>query len=432
MKRYEDYKESGVGWIGEIPAAWDIVKVKNAFSIQKRIVGFDGPDVLSITQKGIVKKDITSGEGQLAESYKNYQWLYPGEFAMNHMDLLTGWVDCSTYEGVTSPDYRVFAPTISLDRRFYTYLFQHCYSAKVFYGFGQGVSNFGRWRLPADEFNNFLIPLPPIETQKAISTYLDIKTAEIDSLIEETEKSIELLEEYRKSVISEAVTKGLNSDAPMKDSGIEWIGEIPNHWEIDSLSRSMSMITNGYVGPTRDLFHESGIRYIQSLHVVNGSLDFEKHPYYVSEEWSKKHSRSVLKSGDVLVVQTGAIGNVAYVDTEFDGCNCHALIILRASSKVLGKYLFYCLHSARGKDAMLMTKTGATHPHLNSTKICHVTIPLPPIKEQEEIVEELDKTEAFIAPVIECKKETIEALKELRKSLISEAVTGKFKVPGVI
>lgn len=283
----------------------------------------------------------------------------------------------------------------------------------------------------SEKLNTTPLSVPPVQEQVAIANYLDGKTAEIDSLIEQTERSIELLEEYRKSVVSEAVTKGLDPDAPMRDSGIEWIGEIPEHWDVDSLSRSMDVITNGYVGPTRDLFHDSGVRYIQSLHVVEGALDFQKQPYYVSEEWSFRHSRSILQEGDVLVVQTGAIGNVAYVGSEFEGCNCHALIILRSSNGVLGRYLFYCLLSSRGKDAMLMTKTGATHPHLNSTKICRISIPIPPIEDQKSIVDRLDKMEDHVSPIISDKKRAIAALKEYRKSLISEAVTGKFKVPGV-
>lgn len=200
-------KDSGVEWIGKTPNAWDLIKTKYLFAIKKRIVGYEGPDVLSITQNGIKKKDTKSGEGQLAQNYSNYQWVYPGDFAMNHMDLLTGWVDCSKYEGVTSPDYRVFVPVSELvDRRFYTYLFQHCYSGKVFYGLGQGVSNLGRWRMPADEFKNFVLPVPTIVEQKEIANYLDVKTAEIDSLIEKKKQLIEKFQEYRKSLISEAVT----------------------------------------------------------------------------------------------------------------------------------------------------------------------------------------------------------------------------------
>ncbi len=200
-------KDSGVEWIGEIPEGWEIIRTKHRFIIKKRIVGYEGPTVLSITQRGIIAKDIVSGEGQLAANYSGYQWVYPGDFAMNHMDLLTGWVDCSSLEGVTSPDYRVFAPTTNdIDRRYYTYVFQHCYSAKVYYSLGQGVSGLGRWRLPADQFNNFVLPLPCLVEQQIIADYLDSKTAEIDSLVDAKQQMADRLREYRKSLISEAVT----------------------------------------------------------------------------------------------------------------------------------------------------------------------------------------------------------------------------------
>ncbi|MBQ9058943.1 MAG: restriction endonuclease subunit S [Atopobiaceae bacterium] len=200
-------KDSGIEWIGKMPKEWECVKIKALFRIEKRIVGYEGPTVLSITQRGIVPKDLKSGEGQLAMDYSNYQWVYPGDFAMNHMDLLTGWVDCSQVEGVTSPDYRVFVPlSENIHRSYFKYLFQHCYSGKVFYGLGQGVSGLGRWRLPTKRFNNFIVPYPSIAEQKKIVEALDTKTAEIDSLIEAKQSMVDKLREYRRSLISEAVT----------------------------------------------------------------------------------------------------------------------------------------------------------------------------------------------------------------------------------
>ncbi|MBQ3266314.1 MAG: restriction endonuclease subunit S, partial [Atopobiaceae bacterium] len=238
--------------------------------------------------------------------------------------------------------------------------------------------------------------------------------------------------EYRKSLISEAVTKGLDPDAPMKDSGVEWIGEIPRDWDAGTIASVTNMITNGYVGPTRDLFVEDGVRYLQSLHVVDGELNFSKHPYFVSEEWSAQHSRSILVEGDVLVVQTGAIGNCAYVSEQYAGCTCHALIILRPNEKlILGRFLFYYLYSDIGKEKVLLTRTGATHPHLNSTKIRFTSVVVPPISEQQRIVAFLDAKTAEIDSLIEAKQQMADKLREYRKSLISEAVTGKFKVPGV-
>ena len=201
-------KDSGSIWFGNIPVDWDMKKIKYLFYIKKDIAGQEGYTVLSITQKGIVPKDLSKNEGQLAENYSHYQLVNPGDYAMNHMDLLTGWVDISKYTGVTSPDYRVFVldDLESNNRSFYLYLMQMCYSNRIFYGLGQGVSGMGRWRLQADKFLNFSIVVPSKDEQQEIADYLDAKCAEIDNLISKKEQYISEIENYKKSLIYEYVT----------------------------------------------------------------------------------------------------------------------------------------------------------------------------------------------------------------------------------
>lgn len=200
-------QDSNIEWIGEIPTDWEIMKLKFVFEIKKDIAGKEGYTVLSITQTGIKPKNITSNEGQQASDYSKYQLVDKGDFAMNHMDLLTGWVDISKYDGVTSPDYRVFRlKKINNCDRYFLYMMQLCYLNKIFYGFGQGVSGFGRWRLPADMFLNFLIPIPPLDEQKEIADYLDEKCAEIDTLIEKKQQFLAEIANYKKSLIYEYVT----------------------------------------------------------------------------------------------------------------------------------------------------------------------------------------------------------------------------------
>lgn len=200
-------KDSGVEWIGEIPEHWEMKKTKYLFQIQKRISGELGYDVLSITQKGIKIKDIESGKGQVSMDYSKYQIVEIGDFAMNHMDLLTGYIDISPYKGVTSPDYRVFSKIDNnINSKFYLYLFQFGYTNKVFYGFGQGSSMFGRWRLPSLEFNNFKLPYPSIEEQNEIVNYLEEQFSQIEQSILIEQKKIDTLKEYRQALISEVVT----------------------------------------------------------------------------------------------------------------------------------------------------------------------------------------------------------------------------------
>jgi len=202
-----EMKDSGVEWIGEIPSHWETKKVKYIFEIKKIISGVEGYDVLSVTQQGIKVKDIITGKGQLSLDYAKYQMVNIGDFVMNHMDLLTGYVDISKYAGVTSPDYRVFKVNDEkCVNSYYLYLFQMGYKNKIFYGFGQGSSMFGRWRLPSNQFNNFKFPYPDNEEQQQIVEYLYEQTQKIDYTIEKETKRSELLKEYRQSLISEVVT----------------------------------------------------------------------------------------------------------------------------------------------------------------------------------------------------------------------------------
>lgn len=203
-----EMKDSGSQYWGEIPQSWNIVDIKYLFQIMKRIAGREGYDVLSITQHGIKVRDVTIIKGQLANDYSNYQLLYPGEFAMNHMDLLTGWVDLSDKFGVTSPDYRVFRlrDTVHNSCRYYKYVMQVCYMCRIFYSLGSGVANLGRWRLQTPAFNNFKVPVPSYEEQEAIANYLDNKVAKIDSIIQNKQELLANLDTYKKSLIYEYVT----------------------------------------------------------------------------------------------------------------------------------------------------------------------------------------------------------------------------------
>lgn len=202
---------------GNVPQGWKLVDIKYLFDIVKRIAGKEGYDVLSVTQKGLKVKDITSGDGQLADNYSGYQFVYPTDYVMNHMDLLTGWVDCSEFFGVTSPDYRVFRlmDKAANNLVYYKYVMQCCYMNKIFYSLGQGVSNLGRWRLQTSSFNNFKVPAPPKAEQDEIANFLDSKCTEIDTLIADKKRQLDILADYKKSLIYEYVTG--KKEVPVKD-----------------------------------------------------------------------------------------------------------------------------------------------------------------------------------------------------------------------
>lgn len=201
-------KPSDVEWLGDIPAHWDVDHIKQHFTVKKRIAGKEGYDVLSITQQGLKVKDISSNEGQMAMDYSGYQFVYPGDFAMNHMDLITGYVDLSDKFGVTSPDYRVFSldDTEHCYAPFYLRVFQIGYKRRIFYKFGKGAANQGRWRLPKTAFYDYSIQVPPIEEQMEIEKACLKLEKDIDSMIDGIRKEIELVEELRVKTIADVVT----------------------------------------------------------------------------------------------------------------------------------------------------------------------------------------------------------------------------------
>ena len=207
-----------------------------------------------------------------------------------------------------------------------------------------------------------------------------------------------------------------------KPSGIDCIGDIPSHWEVFTLKQASTSIRNGYVGPTKDILVEDGIPYIQSLHIKDGRIIFSRGWYYVSPEWGLKHPK--IFTNDIVIVQTGDIGQVALVPEEFNECNCHALIIVVCDNrKAYPAYLCYYLRSSIGKELMLLTKTGATLPHLNSGSICNTQIVLPPLAEQEAIAAWLDEKCGEIDAAIAKVDREIELIDELKQSEISRVVT---------
>ncbi len=318
----------------------------------------------------------------------------------------------------------VLDPGTELDGSFLAWL---CRSEPLNDQFKLSANGVTRFGLGQYRMKNAFVALPPIETQRRIARFLDEKTAQIDGLIEKKRALLERLAEKRQALITHAVTKGLNPAAPLKSSGIDWLGDIPAHWEVIALNKVTTKITNGYVGPTRDLFVDEGIRYLQSLHIKSNRIVFGN-DFFVEKEWSDRHSKSILQAGDVLVVQTGDIGQVACVPAEYAGCNCHALIICSPDLERLnGRYLAWVLNSDYGQEFLQMVKTGALHPHLNCGNVKFFNVLIPPLHEQEAIADYVDDQRATLETMTARVEESIIKLTEYRSALITAAVTGQSK-----
>ena len=424
---YERYKDSGVDWLGEIPSTWTTRKLKHIVKIHKRIIGHEGIDVLSITQRGIVVKDITSGAGQLAMDYSKYQIVEIGDFAMNHMDLLTGYVDISKFEGVVSPDYRVFKnESKEINDDYLLKIFQIGYNQKIFYKYGQGVSMLGRWRLPAENFNLFSVPIPSTEEQTKIIEFLDQKTAQIDQAIALKQQQIEKLNEYKQIVIQNAVTKGLNPNAPMKNSGVEWIGNIPEHWDVKKNTHLFNKIGSGTTPTSSDLsYYDSGdINWLQTGDLNNDYIVATSRKIN-QKAMSKFSSLKLYDENSLVIAMYGAtIGKVGLL--KIKSTTNQACCVLGNSDKVFMKYIFYVMQFA--KNHLISNSYGGGQPNINQDMIKNLRIPYPNLQEQEKIANYLDDLNEKIYKTSKGYQTQIDRLKEYKNILINQAVTGKIKI----
>ncbi|MEW8351135.1 MAG: hypothetical protein AB2687_22745 [Candidatus Thiodiazotropha taylori] len=435
---YSEYTPSPSTWLGELPKHWQTSRVKFLFQILKRICGVLGHDVLSITQKGIKKKDTESGEGQLSSDYSKYQIVQPGDFAMNHMDLLTGFVDISPIAGVTSPDYRVFGliRTGYCDR-YYLYLWQMGYHQQIFFHYGQGSAHLGRWRLPAEAFKNLIFPVPPQTEQIKIAHFLDNETSRIDRLIEKQQQLIMLLREKRQAVISHSITKGIDSSVPMKDSGVEWFGEVPQHWQV-LRNKHVFRLLNGFAFKGEHFRKdqaEAPLLVTPGNFLPEGGLYFsEKNSNYFIGEYSARYELNVR---DLLMVLTDLsykkliLGGTAFVSRNGLLLNQRiAKIVIeeRMADRVDVDFLSQVLNSNPVRDQLKLTASGATVFHSSPEKVGNCWVVVPPLKEQKNIVKELVRQTEHIKNTITSAEKAIRLLQERRIALISAAVTGKIDV----
>lgn len=436
-KSYPEYKDSGVESLDTIPKMWAIKKLKYIFEIKKRIAGKIGFDVLSVTQKGIKIKDTESGEGQLSMDYSKYQRVYPGEFAMNHMDLLTGYVDISNYDGVTSPDYRVFAvrDKHSFYSRYYLYLLQDGYKQRRFFHLGQGSAHLGRWRLPTEAFNEIVYPCPSRKEQIHIASFLDHETAKIDNLIEKQQQLIELLKEKRQAVISHAVTKGLNPNVPMKDSGVEWLGDVPEHWVISPLKHDI-FTRKGIAFKSSD-FSSLGIRVVKASDIKKKTITSSD--VFLPENFVKDYPKAILRFGDIVLstvgstpdVKNSAVGQLGAVPVELDGSLLNQnTVVFSANFNVLEQlYLFFLLQTDGYRDHLDLHAHGtANQASLNVSDMLDFKYSRPSLSEQIEIVDFIQNYNLKFDALETYCDTAIKYLQERRTALISAAVTGKIDV----
>ena len=416
-------KDSGIPWIGQIPENWKVARVKDfSFLSDKKNTSKD-PIVLSLARDAIKIRDITNNEGQLAKSYDNYCIVKKGDFVLNPMDLYSG-ANCnvSFVEGVISPAYSILKVKNNYDVKLLDYFFKTLYWQMILYSYGKGVSADNRWTLAKENLLNIPLLCPPKEIQQKIVEILDKKCGQIDELVRIEENEIEKLKEYKTSLITKVVTKGLDPNAKMKDSGIPWIGQIPEDWKVVRLKN----IAKCYGGLTYspDDINEKGILVLRSSNIQNGKLSFNDNVYV------KVNNFMPVEKNDILICSRNGsrelIGKNAIITTDIKATFGAFMMIIRTSqnAKYLHKILNSNIFNYYISSFLTSTINQLTKNNLDNIKFPFSIDP----NTQQQIVEYLDKRCEEIDNLIKIKQEKIEKLKEYKKSLIYQYVTGKKEV----
>jgi type I restriction enzyme, S subunit len=440
FSRYPRYKASGLQWLREVPEHWAVKRLRFLAQVnpsKSEVASLNRETVVSFLPMDAVGDDGTlclDFEKPISEVENGFTYFRNGDVTVAKitpcfengkgalMRGLANGIGFGTTELiVVRPNPRKIIGTylhyLFTSRDFRSHGESHMYGAG------------GQKRVPEAFVRNFAAAFPPLTEQARITAFLDRETAKIDELVGEQRRLMGLLREKRQAVMSHAVTKGLNPNARMKPSGVEWLGDLPEHWDTRTIAKASTKITNGYVGPTRDILVATGTPYIQATHIKGGRINFDD-GYFVTTEWSNAHAKSILFEDDVLIVQTGAgTGDVALVSKNEVGFNCHALIIVSPDESLIrGTFLSAVLQSTYGQEKLASIQTGAMHPHLNCGEVKFVEVPLPPRAEQTEIVQHIrDAADRFDTLTGEAQR-AIDVLQERRTALISAAVTGQIDV----
>jgi len=426
FKRYERYKDSGVEWLGEIPEHWEVKKIKylaNVINVKasdsdnnKTYIGLE--NIESKTGKLLVD-DID--EQQVIEGTSNV--FEKNDVLFSKLRPYLAKCLIADFSGRCTSELLVLRCKGILPK----YMFFFMLSPKFIDVVNSSTYGTKMPRANWDFIGNLKIPLPSQEEQKSIIEYLSKKCNEIDALIEDKEKLIELLQEKRQTIITEAVTKGLNPNVSMKDSGIEWIGEIPEHWKVTKVKYYYDVCLGKMIQPNQEDYSDTLEYYLCAINVTWDGIDISNlKEMWFSNEDKKKYS---IKSGDLIVCEGGDVGRASIWDGRVENCYIqNAVHRVREKKNSLNKYLYYWLYFLKHAGYIDLICNKATIMHYTYEKFLNTILVIPHLGEQQEIINYLDEKIEEINSLKKEIEQQIQKLKEYRQSLISEAVTGKIDV----
>ncbi len=425
--KYESYKDSGVDWLGKIPSDWDLLKVKNIFRLVMKFAPKNNDcELLSVyTDIGVKPRKELEERGNRATTTDGYLIVEKGDIVVNKLLAWMGAIGLSDYDGVTSPAYDVLKPKMPIEGIFYHLLFRSPQCTSELKRHSRGIMDM-RLRLYFDKFGDVVVPYPNIEVQKKIVSFLAEKTAQIDQAIALKQQQIEKLNEYKQIVIQNAVTKGLNPNAPMKNSGVEWIGNIPEHWDVKKNTHLFNKIGSGTTPTSSDLsYYDSGdINWLQTGDLNNDYIVATSRKIN-QKAMSKFSSLKLYDENSLVIAMYGAtIGKVGLL--KIKSTTNQACCVLGNSDKVFMKYIFYVMQFA--KNHLISNSYGGGQPNINQDMIKNLRIPYPNLQEQEKIANYLDDLNEKIYKTSKGYQTQIDRLKEYKNILINQAVTGKIKI----
>lgn len=428
VQKYPAYKESKEVWAGLIPSDWDILPIRAIF--EERNEKNEGPKtdfILSVTKdRGVIPYDEKGAVGNnKSEDIQRYKLVYPNDFVINKMNVVIGSLGVSKYFGAFSQVYLVYKPrTSQINLKYYSHIFSNPSFFKSLIKFCTGIMEL-RESLNKDDFKKIKLPFPDFKTQTAIANFLDHKTALIDQAIGIKEKQIELLKERRQMLIHRAVTRGLNPDVKMKDSGVEWIGEIPEGWEVSFLSYVSTLVTGSTPDRTRLSYWNGNIPWVKT-----GEVKYElitETEEYITDSGLKNSATRLAKPGTILMAMYGqgvTRGRVAILGVP--AAYNQACCAINFGDKIFNYFGYYFFIAAYPNVRDAGNET--SQMNLSSGYISKLKIPIPPFQEQKQIVSYLEIELKKIEILSSLKQQEIEKLKEYKASLINSAVTGKIKV----
>ncbi|HIE0184370.1 TPA: restriction endonuclease subunit S, partial [Enterobacter hormaechei] len=432
-KAYPEYKDSGVEWLGEVPNHWKTVSISRLFSRIKR-TGYTEKELLSVYRDyGVIPKSSRDdNNNKPSEDLSPYQLVEPNDLVMNKMKAWQGSIAISEYEGIVSPAYFVYKPNNVLFElaypRYVHYLLRNPIYVTQYLSRSKGI-RVNQWDLDPDEFRNIELLLPDKTEQEKIYSFLDHETAKIDNLIEKQQQLIELLKEKRQAVISHAVTKGLNPDVPMKDSGVEWLGEVPDHWELVPLKYLCNFSGGGT--PTKDnlSYWQGGTVPWVSPKDMKSFWISETQDYVTPKAVSESSTNYIEEGSLLMVVRSGILQrnipvaiNIVKVTMNQD------MKALRFNERMKAHYAAYFINGNINSLLLEWTKEGATVESIEHEYLANGLIPVPPIDEQHSIIKSISGQMIRFELLEEKALTGIRLLQERRTALISAAVTGKIDV----